>query len=137
MINEMAKNVKLAQAASDPTKIKRDIESDYKVSADQVHGLPSHPGVPMRDLIQNRFGNDAEQETTLRYEQYFEQRKEKGFSHTVVRETKASTIRSESLRYRKEQPVKEPFKMTKFKRVASRIKPIWDTVQSSTIHTET
>ena len=134
MINEMAKTVKAAQAANGvPIKTPpNNMDHAPQIPADHVHGLASHPGVPMKYLIQNRFGNDAEAETTQRYEQYFEQRKEQGYSHTVVRETRASIGRAESLRSLREVPVKAPFKLSKFKRVCSKIRGKWLPVQTKT-----
>lgn len=124
LVNEMAKSVKLKQATAQKSG-KGSKPKDQPVSdtpKDQVYGLPSVKDVAIKDLVQNKFGNDGETETTETYKKYFEMRMQEGKAHTTVKQTRASLGRSETLRILQSKEIKEPFKMSKFKKVESKIK---------------
>ena len=125
LVNEMAKSVKLKQA-SHPTQVVRNSTNpeSSKCSGDRSFGLPTHVDVSIKDLVQNKFGNDGERETTEKYTDYFEKRMEAGKTHTIVKETRASIARADSLKSLQSRTIKEPFKMSKFKKVESKVKSV-------------
>ena len=138
LLNSEAKAIKLKQAVTAQTAVgKTAIEpvEHGKANLQPLNGFgkPTRPGTPVRDLINNKFGNEGEQATAQRYNQYYSERVKESQTHTTIKETKASLGRTTSVQALNTQPEREPFKLSKFKKTQSRIKQIWSaTVQPPT-----
>jgi hypothetical protein len=124
LVNEMAKAVKVKQATRGKVGKPHNLEEEasVKYSYDKVYGMPTLIDVSIKDLVQNKFGNNGERETMEKYEIYRDKRMQEGKAHTTVKETRTSLRRAESLRVLQIKEPKEPFKMSKFKRIQSIIK---------------
>lgn len=138
LLNSEAKAVKLKQAAAakntnERVAIKTVHHQQLQVQQTEAFGKSTRPGTPVRDLINNKFGNEGERETALRYDQYYSERVQGCQAHTTIKNTRASLGRSERVKAQSVQPEREPFKLSKFKKTKSRIKQIW----SATVHPPT
>ena len=127
VINSLVKRIKekrMSPAPAEPSVVSVSKASTAGPSAPAqppTFGHPSHKSTPLVEIIQNKFGNIGETETANRYHHYFSNRMNQGKTHTTVRETKASA--GHAARSKTECVAeKEPFKLTKFKRVESKIK---------------
>jgi hypothetical protein len=131
LLNEKAKEMKQKQAdeakqcQTSSTVRSENVPSTADPNA--VYGKATHCGTAMRDLMTNKFGNDGEHETTERYREYHRQRLAENRCHTTVKQTKSSSNRSASVQALTNQDCKEPFKLSKFKKIESRIKHAWMT----------
>jgi hypothetical protein len=131
LVNEMAREIKAKQALN-PPETKRtgtDRRRNSIDCSDLTHGMPTHFEVSMKDLVQNKFGNEGERATSRKYSHYIEQRRKQGQEHMIVKETRCSIRRAESLNANRTRIVKEPFKLTRFKNVIARTKTRWFPVE--------
>ncbi len=88
--------------------------------------VPSAPGrAKFMDIIQNKFGNQGEEASLTRYKQYHDRKLAESRIKTTIKQTKASLGRSstvESAITASTLPPQPVFKLTKFKKIASRYK---------------
>ena len=74
------------------------------------------------DIIQNKFGNEGEGTCLARYKDYYEQKQAASRVKTTIKQTKASRGRNSVVEAASSTLTtpSSPFKLTKFKNVASR-----------------
>lgn len=87
-------------------------------------GLPTRPSTPLMELIQNKYGKQGEEKTLQRYQTYSAEQLSQSKIQMRVRKTKSSeghAMKIKEARKKESISEKELFKLTKFKKVPSRI----------------
>lgn len=124
LVNSLAKEVKEKQAKRVSTRSAAVKPSDEPLHSleHRCFGKPSRTSTPIADLVKNKFGNEGEFKTVERYKEYHARDIEESQHHTEIRHTKSSAghvVRTATT------PPKELFKLSKFKRVESRVKSMF------------
>jgi hypothetical protein len=89
----------------------------------RVFGKPTRPSTPIADVVKNKFGLIGEKEHLLRVKEVVENKKvARGQLRVEVKPTKASEAHAKRVVVSSEPaPVKEPFKMSKFKKIKAKV----------------
>jgi len=90
-----------------------------------AYGRKSRPSTPINSVVGNQFGTEHEDVLAFQYNQH-EQQRDMPNGRRVIKLTKAakaqiSNARSDRAIRESDSPPKEPFKMTKFKNVQSKL----------------
>jgi hypothetical protein len=125
LINSIANRVKEKQAKriKEKTTCKSSEAALSLPNAGQTFGLATRPSTPLREVIQNKFGQEGEAESFKRYKAYHAQQVSQGKMRITVKPTRSSQGHALSSKALENEGgvKKELFKLSRFKRIPSRL----------------